>query len=83
MNPTLQEAIHALKERPDDPDALAAYGRALVEAGRTGAAEGPIRKAIEKKPDHPARRTRPEARNSGRWRLMHCDNGLARGLRRR
>ena len=30
-----------------------------------------------------ARRTRPEARNSGRWRLTHCHSGLARGLRGR
>ena len=48
---TLHE--RALKERPDDPDALAAYGWALLEAGRAGEAEGPIRKAIERKPDDP------------------------------
>jgi hypothetical protein len=28
-----------------------------------------------------ARRTRPAARSSGKWRLTHCQSGLARGLR--
>jgi tetratricopeptide (TPR) repeat protein len=46
----------ALRERGDDPDALAGYGRALGEVGRLAEAESPLRKAIERGPDRPGYR---------------------------
>lgn len=46
----------ALKEQPDDPEALGAYGLALMEAGRPSEAEAPLKRAIERSPDRPGLR---------------------------
>lgn len=46
----------ALKETPDDPDTLSAYGRALLDVGRTSEAEAPLKRAIEKQPRRPGYR---------------------------
>ena len=72
--PTLQAYERAVRERPDDPDALAAYGWALAEAGRTLEAEGPIRKAIEKRPDHPGYKL---SLAELRFRIGDSDGGIA------
>lgn len=72
LSPTLREALalhrdgsptraiplyeRALKERPDDPDTLSAYGRALLDAGRPSEAEAPIRRAIDQQPNRPGHR---------------------------
>jgi tetratricopeptide (TPR) repeat protein len=73
LSPTLREALaihrqgfptraipiyeRALKENPDDPDALSSYGLALIHSGRPSEAETPLKRAVSLQPEGPAYKT--------------------------